>query len=149
LSYDVLAVDALSRHQHIITLPHNWYWDCNDNGLRIVNRDNPDCDYRPDCDQLRRAEYHPDIVQDWIYSAIDKGQFVDMVKLVKVTIGDSLRAGNCLRGTVQFARQNNLGDTTDIYAGVLGNILARFNGRAKFAVDMAIARQCHIAGSGI
>lgn len=167
LSYDRACISGeLVRQAYSLTAISGFKWQLDEFGFCLCSVQDCDINYHPSLDDLYTAQYHPCMVRDWAYLAVDNARhrkeiarqkeldqasYDYLTPLVKVTLYDSIRSGNCMQGTLQFAQSNGIkySGERDIYSGIRGDLLKRFNGRAIGAIYKAIERQSFVLGAGI
>lgn len=130
---------------YTITLPDGYAWDSDQNGLKAIRVDSPKDDFHPTAgdfihetcltghivrqiDVLRAARLR------W---AAENATEIAQNEGVFVCLADSLRAGNCLAGTLAFASRHHL-DTTRHYSAA--ELLQQANGdagRVRLAITAA------------
>lgn len=133
--------------------PVGWRWKSHDGGsISLVRRDNSDCDYHltradfaaPMRDLVAKAEDNLRIREAQAAKLAENEKLErDIQALAKgcvVTMHDSKVAGNCVQGTLQFARQNGI-DEPSMYDTLPAEALLRMGGRAALAAKVAIMRQ--------
>lgn len=145
-------IDADARVLHVacgkkewdVTLPDGMYWDIDQHGIRAVS--GPD-DFHPDIAALTGVESVGRITgyitknteTRRAYAAQVAAEAAEM-EGVYVCVADSRRAGNCLEGTLSFARNHGL-DPACHYSAP--EILRQANGdagRVKITIRAAIMR---------
>lgn len=115
----------------------------------------PDCDYhlelsdfyKPIDELIERAENNYKTRQNQKRLEVDQAELDislnQLAPLCRVTLQDSLIAGNCRAGTLDFAAKYGIVDP-DIYSGVPADKLLIMGGRAAVAAKAAIMRQSEI-----
>lgn len=142
----VLRVDGDDSRR--LTLPAGWGWKI-ENGLAVLYRTaTPDCDYHLEARDFGRSVAVLMAVAVANYdrrmaSAKLESDIAALAPLCKVTISDSLAAGNCRAGTLDFAARNGI-ENPDVYRGLPADKLLRVGGRAAVAARMAVLRQTEI-----
>jgi hypothetical protein len=126
--------------------PEGFHWAKDNNGIKLVKSDSI------------RDDYHPsarDILDSTVEILIEKleqnrqrrleletreAAFLAESKGVFVCVKDSLRAGNCIQGTMQFVNQFNLNPKKHYSATEVFEIASKSRdfGRARLAISAAI-----------
>ena len=149
----------LYRHHSgssFVPAPRGWYWDADANGLRLVSRSSPKDDFHPDSGDLQKGTNH------LLHRAVvlraqrrveaakarrEKQFLLRHSKGVKVGLQDSVRAGNCQAGSLEFAKRHGL-DANAYYAPAKLLQLEPTNERVKLAIAIAARRHALYVAAG-
>ena len=149
----------LYRHHNgsfFVPAPRGWYWNADENGLRLVSRSSPKADFHPDSEDLRKGARH------LLHRAVvlraqrraeaakarrEKLFLLRHSKGVRVGLQDSLTAGNCPAGSLEFARRHGL-DPKGYYAPAKLLQMDPNNERVKLVIAVAARRHAHYVTAG-
>lgn len=130
-----------------ITLPNEYVWDVDGNGLRAVCVDSRRDDYHIDAVDLLGDHPAEMIVARLIANRTRRERFaaehaVELAEVagVFVCLADSLRAGNCRAGTMEFAKRHGLQSNRHYGAAELLTIANGEASRVRLAVTAARLR---------
>jgi len=142
---------ALYRHHcgsSLVPAPRGWRWSADANGLRLVSIARPTDDFHPDSGDLRKGIRHivhqAVVLREKRRAEAAKTRREKRLLLrgsggVRVGLRDSLDAGNCPAGSLEFARRHGL-DPDRRYAPARLLRLEPDNDRLKLAIAVAIRR---------
>jgi len=152
---------ALVYHHHdgkrFVKAPRGWRWHQDDNGLRLISRSSPTDDFHPNSDDLlkgtgyllkRAVALRQTRRAEAARSRREINLLVGHAPGVRVCLQDSLNAGNCETGTLEFARRHGL-DPEFYYTPTKLLKLEPGNQRVKLAIAFAARRHAQLAATGI
>lgn len=149
-------------HRAYLSAPRGYHWDIDKNGVRLVANRDARIDYHPDSDDLRN--YSPTRLVSkmlGLYSQrkaalkqaaeemrLERLSADERTRLIAkaeregamVCLVDSLRAGNCLTGTISFAERHQLDPRKHYRPSQLLKIANGSADRVKLAVYHALRR---------
>ena len=149
----------LYRHHSgsfFVPAPRGWYWNADENGLRLVSRSSPKDDFHPDSGDLQKGTKH------LLHRAVvlraqrraeaakarrERQFLLRHSKGVKVGLRDSVDAGNCQTGSLEFAKRHGL-DANAYYAPAKLLQLEPNNGRVKLVIAFASRRHARFTAAG-
>ena len=149
----------LYRHDSgsfFVPSPRGWCWNTDENGLRLVSRSSPKDDFHPDSEDLRKGIKHllhrAVVLRAQRRAEAAKARREKLFLLrhsegVKVGLQDSLTAGNCQAGSLEFARRHGL-DPNAYYAPAKLLQLEPNNERVKLVIAVAARRHAHFVTAG-
>jgi len=141
----------------MLAAPEGWYWSCDTQGIQIISRDYPDCDYHVTAADVYAGDVDgacSDALVNWstravaaaeadLYAEIERRGWDD----VYVILADSVGAGNCETGTRTWCDQHDIGADQAVHAADV-MLSAGDNGssqRARLACRFAARRQAEYA----
>lgn len=146
--------------RRVLASVRGWKWNCDRNGIRLVNRRVKGMDYHPTAKELRSLsvwEIARKARENW--TTVGRAARLEARKNrkaittaesrgVRVGLADSLAAGNCVVGTRNFAARHGL-DPLRFYRP--SRLLAISNGdsqRVRLAVACAVKRHDRMTAAG-
>jgi hypothetical protein len=135
-----------------LVLPEGYLWGEDYNGLKAFTEFSRQDDYHPDAEELLRKDAVEHIVQCinrfaerrtlmWAQSAVEKAESENIF----VCLSDSVRAGNCFNGSLEFARKRNIDPYRHYRASELLDLVGKNDngdiGRLRLAITAASLRQ--------
>lgn len=143
--------------KYIITAPHGYRWDCDNDGVKLVSRANPADDYHPDSDELIQdgkpqpmrplaAKLRDNAKTRRANAKRTRHEHASIKRAeregCRVCVRDSVSAGNCRVGTETWARRHGL-IPGEHYTP--SEVLAKANGDAsRVAVVVTVALRRHL-----
>lgn len=130
-----------------IELPTDYNWDIDGNGIRAVDSSSTRDDYHPTSEELLRSD-----AAEYIVGKINANREMRRemaaraaveaaaVQGVYVCLADSLRAGNCRAGTLEFGRRHGLDERRHYSAPELLTMANGDASRVRLAVTAARLR---------
>lgn len=149
----------LFRHHtgsFFIPAPRGWRWERDQNGLRMVSCSSPKDDFHPESEDLLKGTkhlLHRAVVlrkQRRLEAAKSRKEKQFLLKhssSVRVGFQDSLDAGNCRAGSLEFAKRHGL-DPEAYYAPAKLLHLEPNNERIKLAIVAATRRHVRFVAAG-
>jgi len=139
------------------TVPVGFKWDIDENGLRIVRRDG--ADYHPttfellhkDCilKSLKKLEINASVrLKELVEIKKNKEALKKCEKSLKVVFVDSLDAGNCYSGTVQFCNRHGLNKNKAYSPRQLMKLCNGDAQRVRLAINAALRRHKRFVDNG-
>lgn len=136
----------IGGYTKVIPPPVGTFWDKDSYGLKLVLINSRKDDYHPTFNEFRR--FNDELIlnqleinrQNRIKTETEKLAFESECQGVYVCVYDSLRAGNCLQGTLNYAEKHGLDKNKHYLGKDLLNIANGDFGRVKLAISAAIIR---------
>lgn len=130
-----------------IMLPDDYCWGVDDHGIKALRGDSHRDDYHPSADDLLRADAAAFVVaalernrQRRLELAAAEAAEAAQLAGVWVCVADSIRAGNCRVGTLNFATRHGLDPTRHYEAMELLHIANGDAGRVRLVITAARLR---------
>lgn len=147
------------RHDFILLAPRGYKWDIDTNGLRLVARDCADADYHPSADELELPGANCESLVIKLEALRAERVLVAKNERVReserklalrsgyICVRDSIRAGNCVSGTLSWLEQRKLDSARHYPLRAVASMCTE--GRALAALNQAIARHAREMRDGV
>lgn len=130
-----------------ITLPNEYLWIQDQNGLKIVIANSRQDDYHPTMSDLLEKNVVSHLIRLIHHNRenrlkVESQRMADIAEMegVYICVGDSIRAGNCKAGTKSFIERNELDVKKHYTATELSKIANGDWGRVRLAIKAAMIR---------